>query len=164
MSEVPNYSHAMQIEVVRDHLRDYKRDLAGSNHAILGSSECKLLIAEWESERHPDLSLYLVLPTGRKDRTLWRRWIPEIAIEIVSPGSVERDYVQKREEYWTLGIKEYWIIDALAERMTILKRGRSEWNEKELGAGDAIESKLLPGFKLACQAILEAADKAREAE
>jgi hypothetical protein len=34
--------------------------------------ECKLLIPDWESERHPDIAVYLSPPKSRKGRTLWR--------------------------------------------------------------------------------------------
>jgi Uma2 family endonuclease len=78
---------------------------------------------------------------------------------VVSEGSRDRDYTQKRDEYWTLGVKEYWIVDAKLEQVLILKRGRSQWTEKTLGPADVCETKLLPGFKLACSAIFEAVPK-----
>ena len=38
---------------------------------------------------------------------------PLLAIEIVSPDSIQRDYRYKRSEYAAVGIAEYWIVDAL---------------------------------------------------
>ncbi len=128
-------------------------------HAILGPRDCKLLIPEWESERHADLAIYLAKPAGPKDDTIWRSWIPNVIIEVVSPSSVDRDYVEKREEYWTLGAKEYWIADAAMGKVTQLRRGKNDWIARELHAGDAIETKLLPGFKMPCQAIFDAAQE-----
>ena len=32
------------------------------------------------------------------DREAWRQWIPAIVIEVLSPGSQERDYADKRHE------------------------------------------------------------------
>ena len=87
-------------------------------------------------------------PKEKKNRTLWRRWVPDLTIEVVSERSRDRDYTQKREEYWTVGIKEYWIVDAKLKQVLILKRGRSDWTEKTLGPTDICETKLLPGFKL----------------
>ena len=66
----------------------------------------------------------------RKDRKLWRTWIPDLVIEVVSESSRDRDYTEKRDEYWTLGVKEYWIVDAKLEQVLILRRGRSQWTEK----------------------------------
>src|SRR5689334_22357881 len=36
---------------------------------------------------------------------------PDLAIEIVSPDSIARDYEDKRELYRHAGVREYWIID-----------------------------------------------------
>jgi Uma2 family endonuclease len=99
----------------------------------------------------------LTKPKGLRDSTLWRRWIPEFLIEIVSPRSADRDYVEKREEYWSLGVKEYWIVDASLKRIMTLRRGRNDWIETELHAGEVCETKLLPGFKLPCDAIFAVA-------
>src|SRR5215469_17024715 len=40
---------------------------------------------------------------------------PDIAVEIVSPESVERDYEDKRARYEKAGVTEYWIIDEVEE-------------------------------------------------
>jgi Uma2 family endonuclease len=124
--------------------------------------ECKLLIPELESERHPDVAVYLTAPKGRKDRTMWRTWVPDLVIEVVSESSRDRDYTEKRDEYWTLGAKEYWIVDARLQQVLMLKRGRSRWTEKTLGSEGVCETKLLPGFKLPCLAIFEAAGEEGE--
>jgi Uma2 family endonuclease len=157
VSEVANYLHAMQVYAILRSLFAY--DAANPNviHAILGNMDSKLLIEQHESERHPDIAVYLTRPKGKKDRTLWRHWIPELAVEVVSEGSRDRDYVEKREEYFDLGIKEYWIVDAKLNQVLILRRGKSDWIEKMLGPDDVIETKLLPHFALPCQVIFDAA-------
>jgi Uma2 family endonuclease len=157
VSEVANYFHASQIDVLQDHLRAFKISRPGLIHRILDGGACKLLVYDWESERHPDIAIYLTIPQGKKDSKMWRTWIPELIIEVVSARSVERDYVEKREEYRTLGVKEYWIVDAAMGKITQLRRGKSDWLAKELFAGDVVETKLLPGFKLPCQPIFDAA-------
>ena len=74
-------------------------------------------------------------------------------IEVVSESSRDRDYTEKRDEYWSLGVKEYWIVDASMQQVLILRRGKSDWIEKAIGPDGTCETKLLPGFKLPCQAI-----------
>jgi Uma2 family endonuclease len=155
VSEVANYYHGMQIIAINRPLWAYDAAHPGTIHAILGSLECKLLIPKFDSERHPDIAVYLTAPKGRRDRTMWRTWIPDLTIEVVSETSRDRDYTEKRDEYWALGVKEYWIVDAKLEQVLILKRGRSQWIEKTLGPGDSCETKLLPGFKLPCQSIFD---------
>ena len=163
VGEVANYYHAMQIDLIMDYLRSYKVSKRGIIHAILENISGKLLIPVWESERHPDIAVYLAPPGGKKDRTIWRTWIPELVIEVVSPSSRDRDYTEKRDDYWTLGVKEYWIVDAELQQVLILRRGKSDWSEKTLGPAETCETKLLPGFKLPCREIFEAAgNRAKE--
>lgn len=159
VSEVPNYPHGLQVYAINRFLSHFNAIHPGIIRAVLGGSDCKLLIPEWESERHPDISVYLSAPKG-KGRTVWRTWQPELVIEVVSEGSRDRDYTEKRDEYWTLGVKEYWIVDAQLEQVLQLRRGRSQWFEKTLGPKDHCETKLLPGFKLSCKAVFDAANDA----
>jgi Uma2 family endonuclease len=43
----------------------------------------------------------------------------DLAMEIVSPESVERDYVQKKRQYERFGFREYWIIDEDERKVTL---------------------------------------------
>ncbi len=157
VSEVPNYPHAAMEAFIRNHLGLHQLVNPDSIHLILHGSSNKLVIPDWESERHPDIAVYLTAPKGKKDRTMWRTWIPELVIEVVSESSRDRDYTEKRDEYWTLGVKEYWIVDAKLQQVLVLRRGRSQWTEKTLGPADNCETKLLPGFKLPCKTVFDAA-------
>lgn len=44
---------------------------------------------------------------------------PDWIIEIVSPGSKAMDYFTKLFKYRTAGVREYWIIDPIKERVTV---------------------------------------------
>jgi Uma2 family endonuclease len=73
---------------------------------------------------------------------------PDLAIEIVSPDSVERDYHQKREQYRRARIPEYWIIDELEQRVTLLRLTRTGGYREVQPRRGALHSKALPGFWL----------------
>ena len=157
VSEVPNFAHMRQSSLIRKRLDVYDGVNPGIVYEILVSMESKVLMPDWESERHPDIAVYLTAPKGKKDRTMWRTWVPELVIEVVSESSRDRDYTEKRDEYWTLGVKEYWIVDAKLKQVLVLRRGRSQWTEKTLGPPDTCETKLLPGFKLPCKTVFDVA-------
>ena len=154
--DVPNRPHFSPLVALKDTIYRYKVTNPGRIHAILGGGECKLLADDFESERHPDLSLYLTPAPEIDDASIWREWIPEIVVEIVSFGSVFRDYEEKREEYLAIGIKDYWIIDVNKQEMTVFRRWRGQWSEKTYRPGDVYTTRLLPGFKLPCADVLEA--------
>ncbi|PZV07336.1 MAG: hypothetical protein DCF32_07685 [Leptolyngbya sp.] len=47
---------------------------------------------------------------------------PRLVVEVVSPGKkkIDRDYRYNRSQYEARGIAEYWIVDPLAQRVTVL--------------------------------------------
>jgi len=136
-------------------------------------------------EHHPQgAALDLTLPENliktprsrrRADRVLWtglgrlpnaRKHRPTIAVEFVSAGkrSVQRDYVQKRDEYLVAGLKEYWIIDRFRRRMTVYRRERDEVVEVTVRENELYSTPLLPGFQLPLAKLLQLSDALEQAE
>ena len=72
---------------------------------------------------------------------------PALAVEIVSPDSVARDYVQKRAIYEAAGVQEYWIIDPDEERATFLRLRNGRFEEVQ-PTDHIFRSEVLPGFSL----------------
>jgi len=94
------------------------------------------------SGRNPDLGV--VLRGAPKD---WRgRRLPALAAEVVSAGSIKRDYEIKREEYLAFGLLEYWIVDPFKRVVTVLTRRGDTWNEAVFRDEQIIGSLVLPGF------------------
>ena len=67
---------------------------------------------------------------------------PEIVIEVVSPGkkNANRNYRQKRAQYQARGISEYWIVDPLAEKITILSLNEWLYDEAVFTGADILKS------------------------
>jgi Uma2 family endonuclease len=134
-SDLSKPAHIRQFLAIRRQMTRFEEKHPNLIYAILGGAECKLFVVALDSERHPDLAIFKT-PMPAEDDTVWRKWLPEIVIEIVSPGSEKRDYEEKREEYLALGVKEYWIFDAEREEMLVLKRSRDRWTDRTLRPGD----------------------------
>jgi Uma2 family endonuclease len=71
----------------------------------------------------------------------------DLAIEIVSPDSVERDYYLKRELYEEYGISEYWIIDEMDQSVTQLRLRQGKYRQVRPHKGE-IHSQVMTGFWL----------------
>jgi len=69
---------------------------------------------------------------------------------VVSPGKVnqDRDYRYKRSEYAARGIAEYWIVDPLISRVTILVLNEGLYDERIFENDNAIASPLFPQLQL----------------
>jgi len=154
--DVPGRKHLAQVNAIKRQIHAYDAAHPAAIHSIASGSECKILIANLESERHPDLTIYKTPPPAGSD--FWARWIPEIVIEVVSPGGEARDYVEKREEYLQVGVGEYWILDAERREMLVLSRRGREWDERAVHPPEFYTTPLLPGLEFDCGVMFTAAD------
>ncbi len=155
--DVPKGLHALQLIATRRQFSTYEVFHPGRIVGIMGSMECKVIIGRLESERHPDVSIYLSQSPDVDRNDFWSKWIPEIVIEIVSPSSRKRDYEEKPEEYLQAGVKEYWIIDAQKRQMVVMPRSRGRWSEQIIQPPAFYRTRLLPGLEFSCGAVFEAA-------
>lgn len=66
---------------------------------------------------------------------------PQLVVEVVSPGkeNENRDYRYKKSQYQARGIGEYWIVDPIQEKITVLTLVEGLYEEAEF-TGDAIVS------------------------
>ena len=71
----------------------------------------------------------------------------DLAVEIVSPESVDRDYNRKRELYQEFGVPEYWIVDEMDRAVTLLRLKRGKYREVRPKKG-VLRSEVLSGFWL----------------
>jgi Uma2 family endonuclease len=71
----------------------------------------------------------------------------DLAVEIVSPETVERDYCHKRELYQEYGISEYWIIDEEEQLVTLLRLKKGKYRQVRPKNGE-LHSEVLAGFWL----------------
>jgi Uma2 family endonuclease len=158
VTDVPKRRHLNQVLALKRQLFAYDAAHPGRIHTIATGSECKILLDDLQSERHPDLAVYLTPPPDEDDREIWNTWIPEIVVEVVSPSSRHRDHVEKREEYLSFGVREYWIVDADRGEIRILRRSRGRWAERIVSPARPYRTGLLPGFELDGARVLDAAE------
>jgi Uma2 family endonuclease len=71
---------------------------------------------------------------------------PDVAVEIVSPDSVERDYTRKRKKYEQAGIREYWIIDEMEETVSLFRLSDKGRYREVRPKGGIYHSSVIEGF------------------
>ena len=59
---------------------------------------------------------------------------PDWVIEIVSPSSRKMDYFKKLFKYRTSGVREYWVVDAEKELVTVYDFVHDDMEEYSFGA------------------------------
>ncbi len=78
-----------------------------------------------------------------------------LAIELVSPDSIKRDYRFKRAEYASFGIPEYWIIDPVEQKVTLLLLVEGLYEETVYQGDARIQSPTFPELVLTVNQILQ---------
>jgi Uma2 family endonuclease len=73
---------------------------------------------------------------------------PDLIVEIISPDSQSRDRREKFLEYQSVGVREYWIVDPLSEKIEAYSLSRDRKYKAIEPVSDRIPSKTLPGFYL----------------
>jgi len=80
------------------------------------------------------------------------RGAPAIVVEILSPGTRQRDETLKRVLYGRTGVREYWLVDPDRESIAVCGQGPAlelvDTTTLSAASGDVLTSALLPGFQL----------------
>ena len=75
--------------------------------------------------------------------------VPDLLIEILSPGTATTDRRVKLSLYERFGVPEYWIVDPKAETVQVFRLSDGRYGTcLECGKEDALDSPLLPGLSI----------------
>jgi len=80
---------------------------------------------------------------------------PLLVVEVVSPRQENRDYRYKRSEYAARGILEYWIVDPMQEKVTLLEWVEGLYEETVYAGNVPINSPLLGTLELTAERLLQ---------
>jgi Uma2 family endonuclease len=87
---------------------------------------------------------------------------PLLIVEVVSPESVKRDYRYKRSEYAALEVPEYWIVDPLETKVSVLLLEEGFYEETLFTATQQIVSRTFPELAIAVDRIFTAGNLNQE--
>jgi Uma2 family endonuclease len=74
---------------------------------------------------------------------------PDILIEIISPGSIKRDRIEKKDLYEKFAVPEFWIIDPNNQSIEVYQLQEGHYQIFSFAASEgAVQSAVLAGFEL----------------
>lgn len=82
---------------------------------------------------------------------------PDLVIEILSPSSIETDFLRKSRLYERSGVREYWIVNPESETVSVQTLDDDRFVlAGEFGRNDTLPSEVLAGFELDLSTIFPA--------
>ncbi|OBQ37499.1 MAG: hypothetical protein AN487_10130 [Anabaena sp. CRKS33] len=81
---------------------------------------------------------------------------PLLIVEVVSPESVKIDYRYKRSEYAALGVSEYWIVDPLEFKISVLFLEEGLYEDTVFTANQKIRSRTFPELSITVEQVFNA--------
>ena len=143
---------------------------AGWTHASLGVRIGRLLdthVERYGLGRVFDSSLGCILPSGdvlEPDVSFvsakrfaadppsrpndFLRAVPDLVVEILSPGTAARDQTEKKVLYEQNGMNEYWIVDTDARTVTVFSRRRGGFDAGRTLSAGTLRSRVLPKLRI----------------
>lgn len=116
---------------------------------------CGRVLPEWGVVLHRNSEDWVPVPdlTYVSYQRLPQEWdldeacpvLPELVIEIISPGQTFGQMTQKATDYLLAGVDRVWVVDPLAQSITVFQRDslpQTFWSD------GTIEDPLLPGLRL----------------
>jgi len=74
---------------------------------------------------------------------------PDLVVEIISPGSAQRDRIIKRKIYALHGVQEYWLVHPEKEQVQVLRLEKGDFQRiAELTREDVLTSPMLNGLEI----------------
>ena len=96
--------------------------------------------------REPDVLFVAKQNQARRHEQYWE--VIDIAIEIVSPDDLDRDLIDKRDDYACAGIPEYWIVDPRDDSIQVLQLADGSYRETDSECHSTATSIVLDGFSV----------------
>ena len=145
MVAAPNIKHESVRSLLGHHLSNFIID-----HGLgkLFYAPCDVMLSESDVVQ-PDL-----LFVSRKREHLLRdgqkvQGAPDLVIEILSPSTADRDRGKKLALYGRHGVTEYWLVDPVAETISIHRQQAGELVPTDtFGREQTLRSALLAGLEL----------------
>ena len=106
---------------------------------------------EFDSNAHaPDVTFVSAAKLPLIDfRKRVQRFVPDLAIEVVSPSDKFSELVAKKNRYLRCGTREVWILDQDSEQVYVY----SERGQRILSGSDVLATGLIPGFSITVEEL-----------
>lgn len=146
MSPAPNLQHSEIAQLLYEKIRSYLE----RSQVKIAPVDLKL---DEENIVQPDL---MVILSGTKTTGQYIDVIPDLVIEIASPGSPVYDYTHKYFLYERFGVREYWIVNPMENTVDVFRLGKTGFELILSATKEGIaRSEVVAGFEVDLNEIFQ---------
>ena len=80
---------------------------------------------------------------------------PDLVVEILSPGTRQRDLSVKRDLYARFGVREYWVVDPAGRTVAVYEQVGNGYRSVPPLQGGVIQSVVLPELQVTLATVFE---------
>jgi Uma2 family endonuclease len=111
--------------------------------------DADLIVDERNTYVSPDVMLFLGTRAAQINVDEMIRTIPDLVVEVLSPTSQDYDRGTKRDTYERLGVRHYWIVDPMRQRvLELVLDPTGRYAERETRAPDPFRPALFPDLAI----------------
>jgi len=139
------FGHGVRASEVAYHLR---RFLEGHPAGVVCGAETGFVLSRNpDTVRAPDAAFVSAERAGRlADQERFFEGPPDLAVEVRSPGDLQREVAEKVADYLAAGTRLVWVIDPRRRTVTVHRPGA---DASILGPDESLDGgDVLPGFSL----------------
>lgn len=108
MSPSPTFKHQKVLQIL---LRSLSGDILDKDKGEVLVAPFDVYLDETSNAVQPDITVILKENLGILNPEGHVHGVPDLLVEVLSPGNKDHDLIRKKDLYERFGVKEYWIVD-----------------------------------------------------
>lgn len=88
-----------------------------------------------------------------RDPNEFLRIVPNLVVEILSPGTAKRDRTEKKEIYERNGVEEYWVVDPPQKTVTVFGLEGGRYSEGRVYRNATVRSRVLSKLRVSVERL-----------
>ena len=152
MAPSPNEYHQVASNMIATYLTIHVK-FAGLGQVLAAPFDVKL---SFKTVVQPDVLVFLYKNGQVEELSTVVKRIPDVAVEIVSPGTMKHDRQRKFQAYELAGIREYWIVEPKQRSVEVYALDGGAYCKTGVFSGEqTVISQVVADFPVAVQKFFE---------
>lgn len=107
------------------------------------------------NDYEPDICFFGIAKASMLTPDTLRFPVPDLIVEVISPSTEARDRGVKFTDYASHGVREYWLVDPMAESAEVHRLAEGAYAAATRETDGMLVSEVIPGLQVPVRAIFD---------